>query len=124
MAFAKYYWNESSRAAYAGNTSTLERLYEPECDVCREYVSMVNKDTEKGLRTNINATIITAAAVTDDANGRSDQAVTLAATDEEHELIDQSGKAVGRIEKLDYRVIIYVDWKGGEWTVVDSFMII
>ena len=69
------------------------------------------------------ATVINTAKVTADTDGKSDQAVTLNATDREHKLIDSSGEAAGRIERLDYKIIVYVDWKGGDWTVVDSFMI-
>lgn len=123
MAFAKYYWSESSRAAHVGDTSTLKKLYEEECDPCKEYVDLVNKDINKGFRTDSIPTTVKKTKVTDDANGRADQAVTLTATDAAHEYIDESGDAVGKVERLDYRVIIYVDWQGGEWTVVDSFMI-
>lgn len=122
MAFAKYYWSESSRAAHVADTSTIERLYEPECDVCQEFVDLVNKDKKKGLRTSIDATTIHEAKVTDDTNERSDQAVTLIATDAEYELIDNSGEPVARVEQLDYRLIVYVDWQDSSWTVVDSYM--
>lgn len=123
VAFAKFYWEETSRAAHVGDTAKLKRLYSTECDVCQEYVHLVEKDLSKGLRTDIDATTVKGTAVTADADGKSDQAVTLRATDAAYELVDETGESEEKSERLDYKVIIYVDWTSGGWTVVDSFMI-
>jgi hypothetical protein len=123
VAFAKFYWKETSRAAYVGDTSLLKTLYSPDCAPCKAYVDIVNKDIANGLRTDILATSIKKSTLAAKTDGKSDEAVSLTATDAAYELVDASGKSAGKTDPLTYRIIIYVDWEGGEWTVVDSYMI-
>lgn len=124
MAFAKFYWEESSRALHAGDVDVLKGLYEPGCDVCQTYVERVEGHIDKGLHSDVVATTITGSTATDQTDGKSDSAVTLKAKNAPYRLVDDSGNSIGRTKGMDYKVILYLDWKGGGWTVVDSFMIL
>lgn len=121
--FAEFYWLESGRAAHEGDTSFLKTLYTSACKPCAEYSRLVDADIAKGLRTDVQPTKVRKVDLSDTTDGKSDKAVTVTAHDVAYSLVDAKGKSEGKSKPLDYRVIIYLDWTAGAWTVVDSFMI-
>lgn len=122
VAFAKFYWEESGRALHTGETQSLAAL-STNCVPCDEYVRLVEEDAEKGLRANIDPTVIGETKVTNETDGKSDQAVTLSVRDQAYELVDSEGKSHGHAKAVDYDIIVYLDWRGSGWTVIDDFML-
>lgn len=122
LAFAKYYWNEQGRAHHVGDSSTLETLYSSDCEVCQTYVDSINDAFADGLHADRLPTTIHEATVTDET-AVSDQAARIVATDASYQLVGEDGKAVGRTEEVDYRIIIFMNWERSSWVVVDSYMI-
>lgn len=124
MAFAKYYWNEQSRALHAGDTSTLKTLVSDDCAVCYEYIDAVDTEIKDGRHADVPPTTVLGTKVTTDTAGKSEQAVTVSAKDRAYKIVDDSGKSdMAPSDPIKYDVIIYVDWASGQWTVVDSYML-
>ncbi|WEV78779.1 hypothetical protein O9K63_03005 [Janibacter cremeus] len=124
MAFAKYYWREGGRALDTGKTSRLRAMSGEECTVCFKIIDSVEADMEKGRTSDINPTeVANDVKVTSETDGKSESAVTLSVTDASYRMVDSSGKSHGRADAVSYDVIVYLDWEGSSWQVVDSFII-
>lgn len=122
MAFAEYYWDVSGRALQSGMTEELKAL-STDCVPCDEYVRLIDADAKKGRHADINPSQVTSAKITDQTDGKSDKAVTLAVEDKAYKVVDSQGQTHGRAKAVDYDVIIYLDWKDSGWTVVDDFVL-
>lgn len=118
IAFAKHYWSETGRALEAGDTKHLKTLT-TDCMPCDEYVRTVEKEIQKGQRADRNPIAISSAKITDETDGKSDKAITLSVKDNAYEMVDNSGEPVSRVDAVNYDLIVYVDRRGQEWSVVD-----
>ena len=123
-AFAEFYWTEQSRAVHVGDTSTLKTLVAEDCKVCDQYIGSVDAEIAKGRHADVLPTTIKSVRANSSTDGRSERAATVVAKDRAYSLVDAKGKSdLAPTEPVNYRVIIYMDWQGGSWKVVDSYML-
>ena len=88
-----------------------------------EGFSYTDANKAKGIKADRNPTSVTGSTLAESAEGKADEAVRVEITDREHEYLED-GKSIGTVKKVSYRSIVYVDWKDGAWTVVDSYVIV
>lgn len=123
VAFAEWYWGQSGVALETGSTEAMKSA-STGCVPCDKFVSLVNQDTNKGLRAAKNPITITTSAAAETADGKSDEAVKLTVKQAKYDLVDSKGTAQSSARAADYNLIVYVDWEDGKWTVIDMYQIL
>lgn len=121
VAFAKYYWNETGRALYSGETKGLESMA-TDCVPCEAYVNSVEADAKKGLHADVNPTVVGEHKVTKETDGKSDQAVRLSVQETAYRVVNDQGEAQAEANPVNYDILIYLDESSSGWTVVDLYM--
>lgn len=122
VAFAEYYWSSIGEALNTADSKVLSEISDPSCSVCQTVIKNVDENRSKGIKADKNPTTVTDARIAESAEGKADEAVRVEVTDVAHKLIE-SGTPVGQVKETSYRSIVYLDWKAGAWTVVDSYII-
>lgn len=123
VAFAEYYWTTVGEAWKTSDSRVLTEITDKECGACLELIDDVDANKAKGIKADRNPTSVTGSTLAESAEGKADEAVRVEITDREHEYLED-GKSIGTVKKVSYRSIVYVDWKDGAWTVVDSYVIV
>ncbi|QBF47797.1 DUF6318 family protein [Janibacter limosus] len=122
VAFAKYYWETLGKSLQSSDSAAVKALVSEDCSPCTLIVKGLDEKKSRGEHTDSNPTTVKSAKIAPTTDGKSDEAVTLAVHDAAHKIVTQ-GKPTGRVKATDYEAIVYLSWKGGQWTVIDSFVI-
>lgn len=120
IAFNEFYYEEKGNALKTGKTDLLQR-YAENCEVCDEYIRIVDESTSQGIKMDKNPNEVRDVSAKERTDGGYRVELTIDAS-AYHEILP-NGSTGRTAEALTYTAVTDTQWVNGHWTLHDWVLI-